>query len=278
MRYPILAVIAALALVLAPTLADAAAERVSSQGSRTPSAPADTHTVPGTAAPMQRTPAPAVAQPPPHLEILRNEDLRPYRATPSLAAKVMDDLVGEVYPKLDELFKKSPLQKFLYQGTITSIIESLIVLEAPSFVYFADILEESEAWIDRCVYVSTTSFKKSNKFRRSLNGKLMPGQNVATRIVVFFQFKSSDLDGAERREINSDLSFVNNVPYGWVMHLIGYTSESGDVIFKPGLMSNSFQDDRHTAQSLFIPRRMTNDVLLSTLRRLGQDCPVPPAP
>ena len=71
MRRPyFLAAIAALALVLAPTLADAAAGRGSSQGSRgsrTQSAPAATNTAPGTAAPMQRTttqpgtPAPGAA-------------------------------------------------------------------------------------------------------------------------------------------------------------------------------------------------------------------------
>lgn len=57
-RFNILAAIAALALVLAPTLADAAAGRGSSQGSRgsrTDSAPPATNTAPGTAAPMQRT-------------------------------------------------------------------------------------------------------------------------------------------------------------------------------------------------------------------------------
>ena len=71
MRRPIfLAAIAALALVLAPTLADAAAGRGASQGSRgshTQSAPPATNTAPGTAAPMQRsttqpgTPAPGAA-------------------------------------------------------------------------------------------------------------------------------------------------------------------------------------------------------------------------
>ena len=53
-----LAAIAALGLVLAPTLADAAAGRGSSQGSRgsrTYSAPPPTNTAPGTAAPMQRS-------------------------------------------------------------------------------------------------------------------------------------------------------------------------------------------------------------------------------
>ncbi len=59
MRRPtFMAAIAALALVLAPTLADAAAGRGSSQGSRgsrTQSAPPPTNTAPGTAAPMQRT-------------------------------------------------------------------------------------------------------------------------------------------------------------------------------------------------------------------------------
>ena len=69
-RPTFLAAIAALALVLAPTLADAAAGRGSSQGSRgsrTQSAPPSTNTAPGTAAPMQRsttqpgTPAPGAA-------------------------------------------------------------------------------------------------------------------------------------------------------------------------------------------------------------------------
>ncbi len=59
MRRPFfLAAIAALGLVLAPTLADAAAGRGSSQGSRgsrTYSAPPPTNTAPGTAAPMQRS-------------------------------------------------------------------------------------------------------------------------------------------------------------------------------------------------------------------------------
>lgn len=53
-----LAAIAALGLVLAPTLADAAAGRGSSQGSRgsrTYTAPPATNTAPGTAAPMQRS-------------------------------------------------------------------------------------------------------------------------------------------------------------------------------------------------------------------------------
>ena len=57
-RFNLLAAIAALALVLAPTLADAAAGRGSSQGSRgsrTYSAPPATNTAPGTAAPMQRS-------------------------------------------------------------------------------------------------------------------------------------------------------------------------------------------------------------------------------
>lgn len=57
-RYNLLAAIAALALVLAPTLADAAAGRGSSmgsRGSRTYSAPPSTNTAPGTAAPMQRS-------------------------------------------------------------------------------------------------------------------------------------------------------------------------------------------------------------------------------
>lgn len=57
-RFNILAAIAALALVLAPTLADAAAGRGSSmgsRGSRTYSAPPATNTAPGTAAPMQRS-------------------------------------------------------------------------------------------------------------------------------------------------------------------------------------------------------------------------------
>lgn len=58
-RRPIfLAAIAALALTLAPTLADAAAGRGSSQGSRgsrTYTAPPATNTAPGTAAPMQRS-------------------------------------------------------------------------------------------------------------------------------------------------------------------------------------------------------------------------------
>jgi len=71
MRRPLLiAATAALALVLAPTLADAAAGRGSSsgsRGSRTYTAPPATNTAPGTAAPMQRsvtqpgTPAPAAA-------------------------------------------------------------------------------------------------------------------------------------------------------------------------------------------------------------------------
>ena len=59
-RLNILAAIAALALVLAPTLADAAAGRGSSQGSRgsrTDTAPPATNTAPGTAAPMQRSTA-----------------------------------------------------------------------------------------------------------------------------------------------------------------------------------------------------------------------------
>ena len=59
-RFNILAAIAALALVLAPTLADAAAGRGSSQGSRgsrTYTAPPATNTAPGTAAPMQRSTA-----------------------------------------------------------------------------------------------------------------------------------------------------------------------------------------------------------------------------
>ncbi len=63
MRRPtFMAAIAALALVLAPTLADAAAGRGSSQGSRgsrTQSAPPPTNTAPGTAAPMQRTTQPS---------------------------------------------------------------------------------------------------------------------------------------------------------------------------------------------------------------------------
>jgi len=57
-RSYLLAAIAALGLVLAPTLADAAAGRGSSQGSRgsrTYSAPPPTNTAPGTAAPMQRS-------------------------------------------------------------------------------------------------------------------------------------------------------------------------------------------------------------------------------
>lgn len=57
-RFNLLAAIAALALVLAPTLADAAAGRGSSQGSRgsrTYTAPPATNTAPGTAAPMQRS-------------------------------------------------------------------------------------------------------------------------------------------------------------------------------------------------------------------------------
>ena len=57
-RPTFLAAIAALALVLTPTLADAAAGRGSSQGSRgsrTYSAPPATSTAPGTAAPMQRS-------------------------------------------------------------------------------------------------------------------------------------------------------------------------------------------------------------------------------
>ena len=57
-RFNLLAAIAALALVLAPTLADAAAGRGSSmgsRGSRTYSAPPTTNTAPGTAAPMQRS-------------------------------------------------------------------------------------------------------------------------------------------------------------------------------------------------------------------------------
>jgi predicted lipid-binding transport protein (Tim44 family) len=61
MRRPfILAAFAALGLVLAPTLADAAAGRGSSQGSRgsrTYSAPPPTTTAPGAAAPMQRSTA-----------------------------------------------------------------------------------------------------------------------------------------------------------------------------------------------------------------------------
>lgn len=63
MRRPtFMAAIAALALVLAPTLADAAAGRGSSQGSRgsrTQVAPPATNTAPRTAAPMQRTTQPA---------------------------------------------------------------------------------------------------------------------------------------------------------------------------------------------------------------------------
>ena len=57
-RTSFLAGFAALALVLAPTLADAAAGRSSSmgsRGSRTNTAPPATSTAPGTAAPMQRT-------------------------------------------------------------------------------------------------------------------------------------------------------------------------------------------------------------------------------
>jgi predicted lipid-binding transport protein (Tim44 family) len=57
-RSNILAAIAALALVLAPTLADAAAGRggsLGSRGSRTFSAPPATNTAPSTAAPMQRS-------------------------------------------------------------------------------------------------------------------------------------------------------------------------------------------------------------------------------
>lgn len=61
MRRPtFLAAIAALALVLTPTLADAAAGRggsMGSRGSRTFSAPPSTNTAPGVAAPMQRSTA-----------------------------------------------------------------------------------------------------------------------------------------------------------------------------------------------------------------------------
>ena len=68
MRRPtFLAAIAALALVLAPSLADAAAGRSSSmgsRGSRTYSAPPTTNTAPSTAAPMQRsTTQPGTTQP-----------------------------------------------------------------------------------------------------------------------------------------------------------------------------------------------------------------------
>ena len=66
-RSSLLAAIAALGLVLAPTLADAAAGRGSSQGSRgsrTYSAPPPTTTAPGVAAPMQRSTAqPSAANP-----------------------------------------------------------------------------------------------------------------------------------------------------------------------------------------------------------------------
>ncbi len=57
-RTPLLAAIAALALVLAPALADAAPGRggsMGSRGSRTYTAPPATNTAPGTAAPMQRS-------------------------------------------------------------------------------------------------------------------------------------------------------------------------------------------------------------------------------
>jgi predicted lipid-binding transport protein (Tim44 family) len=66
-RSNLLAAIAALALVLAPTLADAAAGRggsMGSRGSRTYSAPPATNTAPGVAAPMQRSTAqPAAPRP-----------------------------------------------------------------------------------------------------------------------------------------------------------------------------------------------------------------------
>lgn len=71
-RLSFVAAFAALALVLAPTLADAAAGRggsMGSRGSRTFSAPPATRTAPGTVAPMQRsttqpgTPAAAAAAP-----------------------------------------------------------------------------------------------------------------------------------------------------------------------------------------------------------------------
>lgn len=226
---------------------------------------------------------PAVAQALRHLEILQKEDLRPHRVTPSSSAKAIDDLVGNAQDILVRLANGTDqrgasivvLAGFARYGESIPFISPMSGASASVLWNFqGDQPQSNIDWIDRCISVGTSSFKNSSKLRRRLDGKLVSNQFVSSRLVVFYSFNINNLNGAERGEINRDLSVLHNIPHGNVMVLVGYTNDNGEIVFSPDTYVQG-----KIAKSIIITKDITNTFLQATLTQLSQDCPEPqPAP